>query len=129
MSSIWLTVSHFSVSFLHWEFSKISAFYVYISGSWKRLHKGPLIWSYFKPNFCLIDSLWQMQFFISIVFVLKCPTDQGVTEKERNRSVNILCVYVNVGHSNKCRIRSYRLYFRDSVKRGPKSQLFLIVTI
>ena len=36
-SGSWLTVSH---SFLHWEFSKISAFYVYICGSWKRMHKG-----------------------------------------------------------------------------------------
>ena len=41
--------------------------------------------------------------FTSIVSVLKCPTDQGGIENERNRTVTILCVYVNVGHSNKCK--------------------------
>lgn len=111
-SGSWLTVSH---SFLHWEFSKISAFYVYVSGSWKRTHLRIPDRSYFKPNFRLI-LCDRYDCFTSIASVLKCPTDwpRGI-EKGRNKIVNILYVCINLGPSNKCKIRCYWLHFRGFI--------------
>lgn len=107
----WLTVS----CVLHWNFQNFLPFMCILVevGRWP-------IWDY-QPDLVLNLSSASLilsdryNFFHFHCLCLEMPYWSAGIEKERSRTVNILCVCISFGPSNKCKLECYLLHFRGFI--------------